>query len=95
MGGPLTSGDKLYLEGACPDAQFVHGPLQVHVTVDGIPLPEARIMPGMARFSLSFALPNQLVGRESVLVSVESGRTFNVSNDIRELSLAFGIFEIR
>lgn len=95
MGGPLTSGDKLYLEGACPDAQFVHGPLQVHVTVDGIPLPEARIMPGIARFSLSFALPNQLVGRESVLVSVESGRTFNVSNDIRELSLAFGIFEIR
>ncbi len=95
MGGPLASGDKLYLEGACPDAQFVQGPLPVRVTVDGIPLPEGRIMPGESVFSLSFPLPNQLVGRASVLVSVESDRFFSVSKDIRELSLAFGIFEIR
>jgi hypothetical protein len=95
MGGPLASGDKLYLKGACPDAQFVQGPLPVRVTVDGIPLPGARIMPGESVFSLSFPLPNQLVGRSSVLVSVESDRFFSVSKDIRELSLAFGIFEIR
>ena len=95
MGGPLASGDKLYLEGACPEAQFVQGPLPLRVTVDGLPLPEGRLMPGTALFKLSFPLPKQLVGRESVLVSVESGRILNVSKDIRELSLAFGIFEIR
>ena len=63
--------------------------------VNGRALPAVRIQPGAEPFEFSFALPDELVGKESVEVAVEVGRTFKPPGDKRELGVAFGVFEIR
>jgi len=88
LGGPRTAAEKLYLTGHCPSA-----PIQLRVTADGFPL-----SPGMARsseFTLEFAFPPSLVGKESVELSISVNRTIRPPSDGRELGLAFGIFEVR
>jgi hypothetical protein len=95
MGGPQSRGERLYIEGYCTDAQFADGPLPVRISVDGLRLAETEVRAGGNRFHLSFDLPDQLVGRSGVNLSVEVGRTFRAGTDIRDLGLAFGIFEIR
>jgi hypothetical protein len=95
LGGPATSGQRLYLSGYCAKAQLEEGPLPLSVRVDGRALAVVRIQPGAAPFEFDFALPDELVGKESVEVAVEVGRTFTAARDKRELGVAFGVFEIR
>jgi hypothetical protein len=95
LGGPATAGQRLYLSGYCAKAQLEKGPLALSVRVDGRALPAVQIQPGAEPFEFSFALPDELVGKESVEVAVEVGRTFTAPGDKRELGLAFGVFEIR
>jgi hypothetical protein len=45
-------------------------------------------------FSLEFALPAELAGKESIEISVEASKTFRVANDSRDLGMAFGTFGI-
>jgi hypothetical protein len=61
------------------------------VSVNGLPLPPARI--AALSFELAFPLPQELVGKESIDVSLAVDRT--VRPDGRELGLAFGVFEVR
>jgi hypothetical protein len=93
LGGPTARGQRLYLSGHCPKVQLDQGPLPLTVAVDGKPLPPALIQPAAQQFEFDFALPDELVGKESVEVAVEVGRTFT-SHD-RELGVVFGVFEIR
>ena len=95
LGGPKTASDRLYLTGYCPVQQFQKGALPLSVEVDGKKLPPVSIRPGTERFDLDFALPAELVGKESVEVAVELGRTFVMPGDDRQLGVAFGVFEIR
>jgi hypothetical protein len=95
MGAPATGGQKLYLRGACPDEQLRAGPLPVTVTVDGATLAATVIRPGESAFELVFALPNSVVGKAEMRVTVEVGRVFRPASDPRELGLAFGAFEVR
>ena len=95
LGGPTNPGQRLYLSGYCAKAQLEKGPLALTVRVDGRALPAARIQPGAEPFEFSFALPDELVGKESVEVAIEVGRTFTAGADKRELGVAFGVFEIR
>lgn len=93
LGGPTARGQRLYLSGHCPKVQLDQGPLPLTVAVDGKPLPPALIQPAAQQFELDFALPDELVGKESVEVAVEVGRTFKSYG--RELGVVFGVFEIR
>ena len=95
MGAPATGGQKLYLRGACPDEQLSAGPLPVTVTVDGAALPATVIRPGENAFELVFALPDSVVGKAEMRVTVEVGRVFRPASDPRDLGLAFGTFEVR
>jgi hypothetical protein len=95
MGAPPGGGLKLYLRGQCPAEQLRGGPLSVAVTIDGVALPAAFIRPGENTFELAFALPAAVVGRPEVQVGVEVSRTFVPPGDLRELGLAFGVFEVR
>jgi hypothetical protein len=95
LGGPKTTSQRLYLSGYCPAGQLEKGPLPLNVQVDGKALPPVRIQPGTERFDFSFELPAGLVGKPSVEVAVEVGRTFKPPGEERELGLAFGVFEIR
>jgi hypothetical protein len=95
MGAPPGGGLKLYLRGQCPAEQLRGGPLSVAVTIDGVALPAAFIRPGENTFELAFALPAAVVGRPEMQVGVEVSRTFVPPGDLRELGLAFGVFEVR
>jgi hypothetical protein len=95
LGGPATAGQRLYLSGYCPKAQLEKGPLPLTVQVDGGALPPVLIQPGTGQFEFNFALPGELVGKASVDVTVEVGRTFTPPEDSRELGVVFGVFEIR
>jgi hypothetical protein len=46
-------------------------------------------------FELAFALPDSLVGKPEIHVSVEVGRTFRPASDPRDLGLVFGVFEVK
>jgi hypothetical protein len=95
MGAPLTGAQKLYLRGNCPDEQLSPGPLSVTVTVDGSTLPATVIRPGENAFELVFALPDSVVGKAEMRVTVEVGRVIRPASDPRDLGLAFGAFEVR
>jgi len=95
MGAPATGGQKLYLRGACPNEQLKDGPLAVTVTVDGATLPATVIRPGESAFELAFVLPDSVVGKAEMRVTVEVGRVFRPASDPRDLGLAFGAFEVR
>ncbi|MEO8597932.1 MAG: hypothetical protein ABI759_31720 [Candidatus Solibacter sp.] len=95
MGAPAAAGLKLYLRGACPEELLKEGALPVQVTVDGIALPKAEIRPGETAFELAFPLPDSLVGKTAMRVTVEAGRSFRPASDPRDLGLAFGSFEVR
>jgi len=95
MGAPPSAGMKLYMRGACAEDLLRAGPLPVKVTVNGIALPPAEIRPGETSFELSFPLPDSVVGKPDMHVTVESGRSFRPASDPRELGLAFGTFEVK
>jgi hypothetical protein len=95
MGAPPAPGQKLYLRGNCPDEQLRQGPLPVTVTVDGVTLPATVIRPGENAFELAFALPDSVVGKAEMRVTVEVGRVIRPASDPRDLGLAFGTIEVR
>jgi hypothetical protein len=95
MGAPSTAGQKLYLRGNCPDEQLHAGPLPVTVTVEEATLPATVIRPGENAFELVFALPDSVVGKAEMHVTVEVGRVIRPASDPRDLGLAFGVFEVR
>src|SRR5262249_39138245 len=95
IGGPALPGQRLYMEGFSSAVQASQPPVLLRVTVDGIRLPEARIDLRGSTFSVSYPLPNELVGRGQVLVTLEVDRTFRNAPDVRDLGLDFNLFEIR
>ena len=95
IGGPASKDEKLYLRGFCPEIETKQGPLDVRVAVDGAKLPPVQIAPGQILFDFDFPLPAELVGKPRIEVSVEAGRTIRLPGDGRDLSLAFGVFEVR
>jgi len=69
--------------------------ISLSVSADGKAVGTVRIQPGTERFDFDFALPADLVGKESVEVVIEVGRTFIPPGEDRELGVVFGVFEIR
>jgi hypothetical protein len=95
IGGPTSARQRLHISGYCPAGQLEKGALPLSLSVDGKALPPVKIQPGIEQFAFDFALPAELVGKESVEVAVEVGRTFTPPGEDRELGLVFGVFEIR
>lgn len=95
IGGPKSVSERLTIQGFLPVVQPLQPPVSLRVTVNGIVLPETRIEVGDSRFSVSFPLPNEAVGKKELEVSLEVGRTFRYGSDVRDLGLGFGTFEIR
>jgi hypothetical protein len=90
MGAPAEPEHKLYLSGYCAEGL---GPAEIAVSVDGIALPPQPVRPG--KFEVSFALPDAEVGKREMRVAVEVSKTFRPPGESRDLSLSFGVFEIR
>ena len=94
LGGPSSTQQRLYLTGYTTAEQWKSGPLPIDVSVDGIALPRKEIPPGIERFDFDYALPANLLGKGSVEVALEVGRTFRSSSG-SELGVVFGTIEIR
>jgi hypothetical protein len=88
LGGPRAAGERLYLSGYSPALLLEKGPLPVSVSIDGRQVGEASVAKGVDQFHFDFALPKELLGKDSIEVAVEVGRTYG------ELGLVFGVFEI-
>ena len=91
---PATSAES-YIGGFCPEIDTTQGSLDVTVAVDGTKLPPVRIAQGQVPFDFAFPLPAALVGEPRIEVSIEAARTIRLPGDGRDLSLAFGVFEVR
>jgi len=90
MGAPDVKGKKLFLSGNSPGGL---GAVSVTVTVDGVALEPQTVNPG--RFEVAFPLPDSVVGKREMQVSVSVSRTIRPPGDGRELGLSFGVFEVR
>jgi hypothetical protein len=93
IGGPDAPGRKLYLRGDCPDEQLKSGPLELTVTVDGTALPAVAIRENS--FEFAFALPDSVVGKPEMQVTIEVSRVIRPASDPRDLGLVFGAFEVK
>jgi hypothetical protein len=98
IGVPKTAGTSegnfhLLLSGYCPPEQVQSGPLTLTLLVDGKEISATTISKPETSFTRKFNLPRDLVGRESVEVTLLVNRTLSRSGI--PLGLAFGVFEIR
>ena len=64
MKGPLP-GNKLELDGYCPDEQLKQAPRHLIVSADGVPVGQTQINESESSFHRLFALPDALIGRDS------------------------------
>ena len=95
LGGPRHGGEKLYIEGYCPAERLKKGPVRMKVSVEGLPVGEVLVDGADRFFHHQFALPEGLVGRDSIEITIEVDRTMRVPGEHRELGLVFGWFAIR
>jgi len=93
IAAPGAAGQQLHLSGYCPEEQLRGGPLRVTVAINGEPAGAGEIRENS--FELAFPVPASALGKPDMQVAVEAGRTFRVGSDQRELSLVFGVFEVR
>jgi hypothetical protein len=94
IAGPASPSEKLVLRGICPAENLAAGPVDLTVAADGIPLAPARITAANASFEFAFALPESLVGKESIRVEIGVSRAVAPPGAGRELGLAFGAIEL-
>jgi hypothetical protein len=95
IGAPAREGGKLMLDGGCAPEQVRQAPLQVRVSVNGVPLPAASVASCAENFALAFDLPPGLTRKIWLDVVVEVNRVYRPPGDQRDLGLAFGTFEVR
>jgi hypothetical protein len=93
IGGPEHPGEHLYLHGYVTEEQLRAGPFSVTATVDGEALPPGTVASG--EFELMLPLPDAVVGKPQIVVTIESGRTVKPAADPRELGIAFGEIAVR
>jgi hypothetical protein len=93
--GPDAPGRTLSIQGFCPRRQLDAGPLSFFVTVDGTRMPASKITRGDAQFTFEYPLPASATGKPEIEIALESERVIVPGGDGSELSLVFGVFEIR
>jgi hypothetical protein len=69
-------------------------PYPVTALVDGRPIGVRDIAVGVSRFSLTYDLPDDVIGKPSIAVTIEVNRTVNAPPDLRQLGLLMGTFEV-
>jgi len=95
LSGPLSQSQKLYVTGYAPAAVIAGGPVTLNFRVEGIDVGSKTLSQPNQQFSISFALPAQLTGREAIEIAIEASKVFRPPGDNRELAMVFGTFAIR
>jgi hypothetical protein len=95
MGGPKKPGQVLEVTGYCPAAVLEKGPQTVVFRADGIQFGAATLSDSSRRFELHFPLPDELVGKNTIEISIEVGHTIQAGADIRPLGLILSTFTMK
>ena len=93
LAGPLSAGNKIGLDGYCPEEQLKQAPRHLLVSVDGLKVGEAQINDPESDFHRLFALPDVLAGRKSVEVEIRVDPVER--KDRQDYGLVFGEITIR
>jgi len=95
IAGPQSAGEKLYVTGYAAPPALAAGFVTLRFQAAGQPIGSATLEKSGEKFALSFPLPASLVGQSSIELAIEVSRTFHAPNDLRELGMIFGTFEVR
>jgi len=95
MGGPRKPGQLLEITGFCPAAVLENGPQTVVFRADGIQFGTATLKDPDKRFQLQFPLPDRLVGKSIIEISIEVDHTVKSGTDVRPLGLIFSTFTMK
>jgi hypothetical protein len=85
--GPLA-GNKLSVDGYCPEEQLKQAPRHLIVSADGIQVGETQINDPESNFHRLFAVPVALAGRDSVRIELRADPV--VDKDGQQYGLVFG-----
>jgi len=95
IAGPRRAGQKLWLQGYCPEGLTAGGPVRLDVLVENVEVGNVEISNGRNNFELLAPLSLDLVGKQYITVKVKINRTFRPPPEGRELGLSFGVFWVR
>jgi len=95
IGGPKQAGQVLEVTGYCPAAVVAEAPQEVSLRADGIPFGKATLKDPDKRFTLDFPLPNELVGKPTIVISIQLSHSIRAGEDKRPLGLIFATFTIK
>jgi hypothetical protein len=95
IAGPRSPSEKLRIQGGCVAAELRGGPLHLTVSADGRALGTSEIRDCSQPLVSEYALPPDLVGHGSILLTLDVDRTYLSPADPRPFGLFFGSFEIR
>jgi hypothetical protein len=92
MQGP-HSGNKLSVDGYCPEEQLKEAPRHLIISADGIPVGETQINDPESSFHRLFSVPDALMGRDSVRIELSVDPV--VRRGGQEYGLVFGKITFR
>jgi len=95
LSGPRSASERLFITGYAPKAVVQSGPVTMTVSADGREIGKAAVRVPDARFAFDFALPGELVNRESIEITVSLDKVLRAPGDARDLGMTFGTFSIR
>jgi hypothetical protein len=94
LSGPNTPSQRLYLTGFAPEAVLKSGPVTMTVRADAHELGRTVIRDPNTKFAFDFALPADLLDKQSIEISVELDKVLRAPSDNRDLGIVFGTFSV-
>jgi hypothetical protein len=95
LDAPRSAAEKLYVTGFVVPAALASGPVTLRFKAGGRDIGSSTLRTGTELFTLAFPLPAELVGRDTVEISIEASKVFRPAADPRELGMVLRTFEIR
>jgi hypothetical protein len=90
MAGPQSPGERLRLRGRVSELHTATQPLYVNVSIDDASTGTRMIFRGAQEFELTFPLPANVLGKDAMVVAIETDRTISTPADNRPFGLAMG-----
>jgi hypothetical protein len=94
LSAPTAPTQRLYITGFSPAPVLQSGPVTMTIRADRHELGRAVAKNPNTQFAFDFALPSDLVDKQSIEISIEVDKVLHAPSDNRELGMVFGTFSI-
>jgi hypothetical protein len=95
LAGPDAAGRRLYVRGSCAPEQLKNGPFHLSVWAGDAALGTSEVRDCAQPVEFDYALPQELVGKDAMRVTLEVDRPLMPGADPRPLGMVFGVFEVK